>query len=104
MPSHLVLDATAYRLGETPLRIGAELSAGEYGLVTDSRHGGVSRRHCSVEFDAEQAILSDYSRYGTRLNGHRVDGSVVLQAGDVISIGDPPCELKLIAETGPDGT
>ncbi|HJP04555.1 MAG: hypothetical protein CL799_10405 [Chromatiales bacterium] len=104
IPSHLVLDGAAYRLGEEPFRIGAESTPGDYGLTINMRHSGVSRRHCSIEIDSGRMILSDYSRFGTLLNGHRVDGSVVLQTGDVISIGDPPCELRLISETGPDGT
>lgn len=103
-PSHVVQGSMAYRLGETPLRIGTETLDGEYGLTIDRRHSGVSRRHCGIEIDGGCAVLSDYSRYGTRLNGHKIDGSVVLQAGDVVSLGDPPCELKLIAEAGPDGT
>ncbi|MDP6616386.1 MAG: FHA domain-containing protein [Gammaproteobacteria bacterium] len=104
VPSHLVAGNTAYRLGATPLRIGTETLDGEYGLSIDRRHTGVSRRHCGIEVDGGCVVLNDYSRYGTRLNGHKVDGSVVLQVGDVVTLGDPPCELKLIAETGPHGT
>jgi hypothetical protein len=28
---------------------------------------------------------------------------VVLQAGDVVSVGDPACNFQLIIEAGPDG-
>lgn len=103
LPTHLVLGGQAYRLAEQPLRIGAEASVGEYSLVIGSPHTGVSRRHCSIELSDGRALLIDHSRYGTRLNGHRIDGSTVLQPGDLVSIGDPPCELRLIAETGPTG-
>jgi hypothetical protein len=48
-------------------------------------------------------LLNDHSRYGTLLNGHRVNAAAVLQRGDIISVGDPACELKLIVETGPAG-
>jgi len=103
VPSHLVQDGQDYRLATTPLRIGAEVTAGEYSLVIDARHKGVSRQHCSIELSDGRVVLNEHSRYGTRLNGHPVDASVVLQPGDVISLGDPACELKLIVETGPTG-
>jgi len=99
LPTHLLAGARAYRLGSQPLRIGAEDSAGEYSLVIGPSHAGVSRRHCSIELAEGRALLIDHSRYGTRLNGHRIDGSTVLQPGDLVSIGDPPCELRLITET-----
>jgi len=102
-PSHLVLDGQAYRLSDIPLRIGAEAAAGEYSLVIDARHKGVSRRHCTIELSGERVLMNDHSRYGTLLNGHRVNAAAVLQRGDIISVGDPACELKLIVETGPAG-
>ena len=42
--------------------------------------------------------------YGTRLNGHAIDGSAVLQAGDVISIGSPPREFRVAIEVSADGS
>ena len=101
MPTHMLAGDQVYRLGKTTLRIGAEAVEGGYNLVIDSRHSGVSRKHCSVECVNGQLTLSDHSRFGTRLNGHKVTGAVVLQAGDVISMGDPVCELRLLSETGP---
>jgi len=103
VPSHLVVDGQAYRLADIPLRIGTEATADEYSLVIDARHKGISRRHCSIELSGGRAVLQDHSRYGTRLNGHRVESSVVLQRGDVISLGDPACNLELIVEIGPAG-
>jgi hypothetical protein len=99
--SHVVLGGLAYRLVDKPLRIGSEGGTGDYNLIVDPRHTGVSRSHCSIEFGAGRASLSDHSRFGTRLNGHRVAGSVVLRPGDVISLGDPVCELTVIGETSP---
>jgi hypothetical protein len=103
LPSHLLLDGIAYRLGGAALRIGAEAPGDGYALVVDPRHAAVSRQHCSIEADAGRVLLTDHSRYGTMLNGHRVAGSAVLQAGDVISIGEPACELRLLTEIVPDG-
>ena len=57
---------------------------------------GVSRRHCDIETANGQCIVTDHSRYGTYLNGHRIDGSAALQSGDVIRIGTPGVELRMI--------
>ncbi|MEJ2138858.1 MAG: FHA domain-containing protein [Gammaproteobacteria bacterium] len=98
VPSHVVIGSRAYKLSNQPLRIGAESAEADYSLVVAPRHAGVSRQHCSIELRNGQAVLNDYSRFGTRLNGHKVEGSTILQAGDIVGIGDPACELKLIAE------
>jgi len=57
---------------------------------------GVSRRHCLLQTEGGQCIVRDFSRYGTFLNGHRIDGSAVLQVGDLIRLGTPGFELRLI--------
>jgi pSer/pThr/pTyr-binding forkhead associated (FHA) protein len=64
----------------------------------------VSRRHCVFSADNGQYVVTDHSRYGTFLNGHRIDGSAVLQTGDLIRIGTPGFELRLIAVESADGT
>ena len=69
----------------------------------DDRMNGVSRRHCSIEFRDAQVVVSDHSRFGTLLNGHAIDGAAILQAGDVLSLGNPPREFQLIREVTPDG-
>jgi hypothetical protein len=43
-----------------------------------------------------QCLLQDHSRYGTFLNGHRINNSAVLQAGDTIRVGSPGYEFLLI--------
>ena len=88
-------------LSDQSLLIGSEAAKGDYSLVVDARHKGVSRQHCSIEISGGRVVLNDYSRFGTRLNGYRIENSAVLQPGDVISLGDPACTLKLVAETGP---
>ena len=97
-PSHLVLGSRAWRLGAEPLRIGSEAVSGSYSLAVEANHSAVSRQHCTIENADGRVMLTDYSRYGTRLNGYRVDGTAVLQAGDTVSLGEPPCELRLVAE------
>lgn len=104
LPTHLLDGNRAYRLGAGALSIGTALSPGDYGIALDSTVAGVSRRHCSVQSEDGRITLRDHSRYGTRLNGHAIDGSAVLQAGDVIGIGDPPREFRVVIEVEADGT
>lgn len=97
-PSHVLVGHRAYRLADRPFRVGAELGPGDYGVALDPRVRGVSRNHCSLRQENGAIMLFDHSRYGTELNGHRVEGAAMLEAGDVITLGSPPVELRLIAE------
>ncbi len=97
-PTHVVFGPHSYRLGDRPFNIGLELAPGEYGLALTEQIDGVSRRHCSIAADGERAQVTDHSRFGTQLNGHAINGSAVLQAGDVLSVGLPANEFLLVVE------
>lgn len=96
-PTHLLFGNHAHLLGNEPLVLGSQAAEGERWLDLQQDMPGVSRRHCVVDKDNGQCIVTDYSRYGTFLNGHRIDGSAVLQTGDSIRVGTPGFELKLIS-------
>ena len=64
---------------------------------------GLSRQHCTVRSEHGALMLFDHSRFGTWLNGHRVEGAVVLESGDVVTVGNPPVEIRLVTEAGPGG-
>jgi hypothetical protein len=103
-PTHLLFQHMAYRIGESPLVLGSQSAEGERTIPLPSDMPGVSRRHCSVLNQNGQCILEDHSRYGTFLNGHRIDGSAVLQVGDSLRLGSPGHELELIATEDLHGT
>jgi hypothetical protein len=103
LPTHLLYAGVAYRLGTVPFRIGTELDKSDYGISVAPRHAGVSRQHCSIELSEGRVRLNDHSRFGTRLNGRKLEESAVLQTGDRVSVGDPDCNFQLITEAGPDG-
>ena len=65
---------------------------------------GVSRQHCSLILENGQCVVRDFSRYGTFLNGHKLEGSAVLQVGDRLRLGTPGYELRLIATEDADGS
>lgn len=103
IPTHLLYEGIAYRIASQPFLIGKEIAAGDYGVTVSNRHTGVSRQHCSIELSDGRVRLNDHSRYGTLLNGRKISSSAVLQPGDVVSVGQPACDFRLIAESGPDG-
>ncbi|MFQ5547024.1 MAG: FHA domain-containing protein [Woeseia sp.] len=103
-PTHLLFDHMAYRIEESPLVLGSQIAEGERTVPLPTAMPGVSRRHCSVRCENGQCVLEDYSRYGTFLNGHRIDGSAVLQVGDSLRLGSPGHELELIALAESHGT
>lgn len=102
-PTHLLAGSSAYRLTSRPFAIGTELVSGDYGVVIDASVAGVSRQHCTIQEQDGRLVLTDHSRFGTRLNGHLIDASAILQPGDVLAIGSPPREFRLVSEVGPDG-
>ena len=96
-PTHLLFGNHAHWVGDDPLVFGTQPTDGERWVDFQQEMPGVSRRHCAVSQENGQCIVTDYSRYGTFLNGHRIDGSAVLQSGDIIRIGTPGFELRLIS-------
>ncbi|MFQ6004275.1 MAG: FHA domain-containing protein, partial [Woeseia sp.] len=86
------------------LVLGSQIAEGERTVPLPTAMPGVSRRHCSVRSENGQCVLEDHSRYGTFLNGHRIDGSAVLQVGDSLRLGSPGHELQLIALAESHGT
>ncbi len=95
-PSHVLFGSVAYPIGETPLVLGSQSSGQGRFLDLPGDMPGLSRQHCSVYVSGGQGVVEDYSRYGTFLNGHRIDGSAVLQTGDVLRVGTPGHELCMI--------
>jgi len=96
-PTHLLFGHNAYSLQGRPLVLGSQVSSDERWLDLQEEMPGMSRRHCVVSKDNGQLVINDFSRYGTFLNGHRIEGSAVLQTGDLIRIGTPGFEFRLIS-------
>jgi hypothetical protein len=103
-PTHLLLENTAYAIDNAPLTLGSQPADGERWVDLRQDMPGVSRRHCSLQQENGQCVVRDYSRYGTFLNGHRIDGSAILQVGDRLRLGTPGFELQLITTEVGDGT
>ncbi|MGB5247100.1 MAG: FHA domain-containing protein [Woeseia sp.] len=96
VPTHLLFGSVAYAIDDAALLLGVEADDGTRRVELPGDMPGVSRRHCTVRRVNGQCVVEDQSRYGTFLNGHRIDGSAVLQIGDALRIGTPGYEFSLI--------
>ena len=103
-PSHLLYNHIAYPLSETPLFIGTGIENDKPGIRIRGQISGVSRQHCSVQLLGTEAVLNDFSTYGTYVDDIRVNGSTALQLGQVIRVGTPGEKLQLIACVNHDET
>ncbi|MEL7537378.1 MAG: FHA domain-containing protein [Pseudomonadota bacterium] len=103
-PSHVLLGATARVLNGEALIIGSGSGDASRRIHLPDGLAGVSQNHCSIHQESDGCVLSDHSRYGTYLNGNRVHGSTLLRSGDVVRVGTPGVELKLIRVMTDDGS
>jgi hypothetical protein len=103
-PTHLLFENTAYPIDGPTLLMGSQPVAGERWIDLRGDMPGVSRRHCSIERSNGQCVVQDYSRYGTFLNGHKIDGSAVLQVGDLVRVGTPGYEFRVIMTEPENGS
>lgn len=103
-PTHILFQHVAYQIDERPLNLGSQPDGDGRWLDLQANMPGVSRRHCALQRENGQCVVRDFSRYGTFLNGHAIDGSAVLQVGDSIRLGTPGFELQLITTERPHGS
>jgi hypothetical protein len=102
-PTHVLLDAYAYAVGDAGLIVGTRPPAGRPAIRITGQTGGISRQHCVIRREGGQIVVEDHSRYGTFLNGERVDGRQPLAVGDLLRVGSPGRELRAIALREPEG-
>lgn len=96
VPTHLLHGDVAWRIDGERLCIGTRPEPGGRAIELDPDMPGISRHHCDVLQHEGRCVVEDHSRYGTFLNGHRIDGSTVLQVGDALRVGSPGFEFRLI--------
>jgi hypothetical protein len=101
-PTHLLFNNTAYAIDNEALVLGSQPGEGRW-IDLNENMPGVSRRHCSVQMEGGQCVIRDFSRYGSFLNGHAIDGSAVLQVGDLLRLGTPGFEFRLITTDSENG-
>jgi hypothetical protein len=103
-PTHALFNNRAYEITGDALVLGTQSGGAGRSIDLQQDMPGVSRQHCALQQENGQCIIRDQSRYGTFLNGHRIDGSAVLQIGDLVRLGTPGYEFRLITTETDDGT
>lgn len=103
-PTHVLFNNIAYAIDSESLNLGSNPDDTGRWIHFQESMPGVSRRHSSLQLENGQCVVRDFSRYGTFLNGHAIDGSAVLQVGDLIRLGTPGYELRLITTDSSHGT
>jgi len=96
-PTHILYRNLAYPITEKPLIIGLEPPADKSGIQIRGQIAGVSRKHCTVRLQGNDILLKDHSSHGTFVDEKPVNNMVNLSLGQIIRIGTPGEELKLIA-------
>jgi hypothetical protein len=93
--THVILDGRAHAIDEHPLVIGFGAGAGRR-IELGGAGAGISRSHCTLVRRNGRVVVRDHSRYGTFVNGERVDGELPLGAGDRLRVGSPGVVLELV--------
>jgi hypothetical protein len=96
-PTHVLWEGVAHPIDPAPFLIGIAIPEDSRGLNLSGAVAGISRRHVSLRRIEGRLVVEDHSRYGSYLNGRRVDGMAFLKAGDRLRLGTPGIEVQLIA-------
>jgi hypothetical protein len=94
--THVIQGGRAHAIDERGLVIGQGPGEGRRIALTGSGEG-VSRLHCTLERAGGRTRVRDHSRYGTFVNGERVQGEAELGAGDRLRVGSPGVVFELVA-------
>jgi hypothetical protein len=95
--THLVFRGRAIPIGARGIVLGRDPGEGAGHIVLPEGIAGVSRRHCTLHRAGDETVLVDHSRYGTFVDGQRVNGRTLLSAGSNLRLGTPGIELPLVA-------
>lgn len=94
--THVVLEGRAHAIDERPLVVGFGEGTGRR-IALGGSGEGISRAHCTLLRERGRTLVRDHSRYGTFVNGERVDGESEVGAGDRLRVGSPGLVLELVA-------
>ena len=95
--THAAFNGESLPISTTPLVVGRLNGTDQPAIVVPAEMVGVSRRHCTLVRVGDICRVIDHSIHGTWLNGARVVGDALVQAGDRIRVGMPGVEFTLIS-------
>jgi len=94
--THFVYRGRAIAILETGNVLGRDPGAGDGAIELPEGIAGLSRRHCTLLRAGGESVLIDHSRFGSFVDGQRVNGRTLLQAGSLLRLGSPGIEVPLI--------
>lgn len=94
--THAVFEGRAHAIEGEPLVVGAGSGDGRR-IALAGPGEGISRLHCTLTRRDGHSLVRDHSRYGTFVNGERVEGEAELGAGDRLRVGTPGVVIELVA-------
>jgi pSer/pThr/pTyr-binding forkhead associated (FHA) protein len=92
----------AHPIGEE-LCIGSAPQPGDHGILRID-NPGIASSHCRLRRLDNTVVVETLSDPPTLVNGQPIQGSVVIQTGDRLQLGDRAFELLVIDVVEPDGT
>ena len=96
-PSHLLYRDVAYPISEKPLIIGCDHYPFGKGIRVQAKSSDVSKKHCSVLREDDRIVLTDHSSQGTFIDHRQVNGSAILELGQIVRLGTSRETMRLIA-------
>ncbi len=95
-PTHVLWEGVAHPIEPAPFVLGVAIPEGSRGLNLSGPVAGISRSHCTLRHVEGRLMVEDHSRYGSYLNGRRVEVTALVRAGDRLRLGTPGIEVQLI--------
>ena len=96
-PSHLLYRDVAYPISEKPVIIGRDQYLLGKNIRVQAKSSDVSKKHCTIHREDDRIVLTDYSRQGTFVDDRQVNGSTVLELGQIVRLGTSQEIIRLIA-------
>ena len=96
-PTHLLYRDVAYPISKKPLFMGCNPYPAGQGIYVPVKSSGISEKHCTIHRDGDRIVLTDTSTHGTFVNDQRVDGSTILELGQILRLGTSGETFRLIA-------
>ena len=96
-PSHLLYRDVAYPVSEKPLIIGCDHYPFGKGIRVEAKSSDVSKKHCTVQREDNRIVLTDLSSQGTFVDNRQINGSAILELGQIVRLGTSRETIRLIA-------
>lgn len=96
-PSHLLYRDVAYPISEKPLIIGCDQYPFGKGIRVEATSSDVSKKHCTVQREDDRIVLTDYGSQGTFVDDRQINGSAILELGQIVRLGTSRETIRLIA-------